>query len=117
MLTAGGKKQYLYGSPYRGYMSTVDERAHFGLGRAHRVDSLQVVWPDGRRQLLTNVDVDRLLVVKQVDASSVRREHPPTLSRAHPTDNRERSFFELIDPRRALAYKHQARTIPDYSIQ
>ncbi|HEX4932465.1 MAG TPA: CRTAC1 family protein, partial [Gemmatimonadaceae bacterium] len=30
-LTAGGKTQYLYQSPYRGFMSTVDDRLHFGL--------------------------------------------------------------------------------------
>src|SRR5438034_7179822 len=33
VLTAGGQKQYLYQSPYRGYMSTMDDRAHFGLDR------------------------------------------------------------------------------------
>src|SRR5438477_125764 len=37
ILTAGGQKQYLYHSPYRGYMSTMDDREHFGLGRARRV--------------------------------------------------------------------------------
>ena len=32
ILTAGGQKQHLYASPYRGYMSTMDDRLHFGLG-------------------------------------------------------------------------------------
>ncbi len=31
--TAGGQKQHIYESPYRGYMSTVDDRPHFGFGR------------------------------------------------------------------------------------
>jgi hypothetical protein len=68
ILTAGKQTQYLYQSPERGFMSTVDDRLHFGLGRATRVDSLEVAWPDGRRQVLTGLDVDRLLVVKQSDA-------------------------------------------------
>jgi len=50
-------------------MSTMDGRAHFGLGRAARVDSLQVYWPDGGAQTLRNVNADRLLVVKQADAT------------------------------------------------
>src|SRR5881398_1445519 len=54
ILTAGGEKQYLYHSPYRGYMSTMDDREHFGLGHARRVDSLEVIWPDRRYQLLTD---------------------------------------------------------------
>src|SRR6184192_4243451 len=68
ILTAGGQKQYLYHSPYRGYMSTMDDREHFGLGRAKRVDSLEVIWPDGRYQLLTDLAVDRMLTVQQGDA-------------------------------------------------
>ena len=39
-----------------------------------RVDSLEVIWPDGRYQLLTGLDVDRLLIVKQSDAT--RRSDP-----------------------------------------
>src|SRR6058998_1789037 len=36
ILTAGGQKQYLYHSPYRGYMSTMETLEHFGLGHARR---------------------------------------------------------------------------------
>src|SRR5712692_10464220 len=73
ILTAGGQKQYLYHSPYRGYRSTMDDREHFGLGHARRVDSLEVIWPDGRYQLLTNLDVDRMVTVKQGDATARAR--------------------------------------------
>src|SRR5438874_3282884 len=75
VLTAGGQKQYIYHTPYRGYMSTMDERVHFGLGHAVRVDSLEVIWPDGRSQLLTDLDVDRIVTLKQGDAT-------PKVSRA-----------------------------------
>src|SRR6266567_2097902 len=109
ILTAGGQKQYLYHSPYRGYMSTMDDREHLGLGRAKRVDSLEVIWPDGRYQLLTNLNVDRLLVVRQGDATARR-----DASRIpHPASRP----FEPVDPRRALKYKHQTRTFSDYNVQ
>jgi hypothetical protein len=65
VLTAAGRKQHAYYSPYRGYMSTMDDRVYFGVGSARRVDSLEVHWPDGRYQLLTNLGVDTLLTVKQ----------------------------------------------------
>ena len=71
-LKAGGQAQYLYHNPYRGYMSTMDPREHFGLGAATRADSLEVTWPDGRSQTLTDLQVDRLLVMKQSDASRAR---------------------------------------------
>src|SRR5437870_6564294 len=69
ILTAGGQKQYIYHSPYRGYMSTMDDRAQFGLGRAKRADSLEVIWPDGRYQLLINLDVDRMVTLQQSEAT------------------------------------------------
>jgi len=107
ILTAGGKKQYIYQSPYRGYMSTMDDRAHFGLGPLKVADSLEVIWPDGRYQLLTELHVDRLLVVKQSDATGMKRTHSPLAG------NR---IFQPLDPR-GLTYKHQAATFVDYSVQ
>ncbi len=108
ILTAGGTKQHLYYSPYRGYMSSMDDRAHFGLARARRVDSLEVVWPDGRYQLLTNLEVDRLVVVKQVDATATRPPNPNTTTRS-------RTFHPDTSP--SLAYMHQTPTSIDYGVQ
>jgi hypothetical protein len=68
ILTAGGQKQYLYHSPYRGYMSSMDDREHFGLGTAKSADSLEVIWRDGRMQVLTGLEVDRILTVRHGDA-------------------------------------------------
>jgi len=77
MLTADGRRQYLYHSPYRGFMSTMDDREHFGLGTATRVDSLVVTWPDGRTQVLRNLDVDRMVTVRLADASTALHRPPP----------------------------------------
>ena len=109
ILTSGGRKQYLYQSPYRGYMSTVDDRPHFGLGRLTRVDSLEVFWPDGRYQLLTNLGVDRMLVVRQTDATQKKR---PRISNS-PGDR----VFQPLDSRKGLRYKDQTSALPDYSVQ
>src|SRR5438034_263723 len=100
ILTAGGQKQYLYHSPYRGYMSTMDDREHFGLGRAKRVDSLEVIWPDGRRQVLMGLDADRMVTVRQSDGMRGASRIPHPASRV----------FQPVDPRRVLKYKHQTRT-------
>jgi hypothetical protein len=111
IVTVGGQKQYIYQSPYRGYMSTVDDRAHFGLGRARRVDSLEIEWPDGRYQLLTNLNVDRLVIVKQSDAKSQQRaEVPATKS---PTRGH---WFQRLDLR-GLKYKQPSPMQIDFSVQ
>jgi enediyne biosynthesis protein E4 len=112
ILTSGGRKQYLYHSPYRGYMSTMDDRAHFGLGAASRVDSLEVVWPDGRSQVLTGIEADRLLVVRQANATG--RKAPPLLPVPH---GGVRPFEQMDASQSGLAFKHQPGTTIDYSIQ
>ncbi len=42
-----GKKQILDHSPFRGYMSTSQDVAHFGLGGSTKVESIIVRFPDG----------------------------------------------------------------------
>lgn len=110
-VTAGGQKQYIYQSPYRGYMSTVDDRSHFGLGRARRVDSLEIRWSDGRYQLLTNLSVDRLLVVKQTDATSQQ----PAKGLATGEATRDRRFQPL--DLQGLKYKQLPPMQIDFSLQ
>jgi hypothetical protein len=119
ILTVGEQKQHLYHSPYRGYMSTVDDREHFGLGHARRVDSLEVLWPDGRYQVLTDLDVDRLVIVKQADAKGTKNANEVNAKDARVATDAKRpnAFFQTLDAGRGLAYKHQTRTMVDYSIQ
>lgn len=60
-----GRTQTLEQMPTRGFQSSVDPRLHFGLGASTRIDSLVVIWPDRRMQLLTDVAVDRTLTLGQ----------------------------------------------------
>jgi hypothetical protein len=111
VLTAGGRKQYVDHTPYRGYLSTMDDRIHFGLGNVDRVDSLEVTWPDGRHQVLTDVRADQVLTIDQRDATG--HEAPGTSS----TPSRQR-IFRPMPPARTLSYVHQENDyLIDYSIQ
>src|SRR5437016_2410050 len=64
----GGKVQMLEQYPTRGFQSSVDPRLHFGLGEAAQIDSLIVIWPDRRIQVLTDLALDRTLTLSQQDA-------------------------------------------------
>ena len=41
--------------PMRGFESTVDSRLNFGLGKTGKIDSVVVVWNDGRENVLKEV--------------------------------------------------------------
>ncbi len=63
-----GKKQVWENSPYRGYLSTMQNIAHFGLGKIQLVDSVIVKWPNGKMQLLQHIKADQLLKVNIANA-------------------------------------------------
>jgi len=44
------------------YVSVSDQRFHLGLGRTDQVSKLTLLWPDGSQKVLTDIEVDRVLV-------------------------------------------------------
>jgi hypothetical protein len=57
------------------YMSASDPRIHFGLGKRNRISSLEVTWPSGHVDRLTDVPVDQIIAVKE-GAGIVARAFP-----------------------------------------
>lgn len=55
--------------PARGYLSSGEPVVHFGLGDHDIVDQLEVRWPSGRRQTLTQVAANQRLVLDEQDAA------------------------------------------------
>jgi hypothetical protein len=47
----------------KGYLSQSDVRVHFGIGRATRIDLLEIRWPGGRMQHFRNVKANQILKV------------------------------------------------------
>lgn len=64
-----GKHQVYENDPYRGYLSTVQAMAHFGLGKINKVDSVVIKWPGGKKQRLLNVNADQKIKVNIADAN------------------------------------------------
>jgi len=62
---AGGRAQTAQRVAGSGYLSQDDDRLHFGLGSASKIDKLTVRWPSGRTQALENVAPDRVLTVEE----------------------------------------------------
>ncbi len=48
-------------------------RQHFGLGAATKVDSLQVLWPDGTTTERRDVEANQLVVIEQPGNRAPRR--------------------------------------------
>ncbi len=64
-LTAAGKKYYAEARCLTAFLGQSDRRLHFGLGAATSVEKLEIHWPSGTVQTLTNVPADQILKVKE----------------------------------------------------
>lgn len=65
-----GKKQFLEHNPVRGFQSSQDPVEHFGLGRDSIVDTLTVVWLDGKMQQLVDIKANQLFILDHKNALS-----------------------------------------------
>jgi hypothetical protein len=98
--------QLLEQMPTRGFQSSVDPRLHFGLGTSTRVDSLIVIWPDHRYQVITGITADTTITLSQ-DAASGRYAYdrkPPA----------EPLFSHAAMPP-GIEFRHRENTFFDYN--
>lgn len=97
-----GQMQLQEQSPTRGFQSSVDYGLHFGLGQNPHIDSLQVIWPNGKVQFLTTIPVDTTLLLKQTDAQ-------PASSNPYPSTVRR-----FLSPSSGFPFQHQENTFTDF---
>ena len=106
----GPTTQLLEQQPTRGFESSVDPRPHFGLGKAAKVDSLTIIWPDKRYQVLTDIPANQFLTVSQSDAKGKWR-YPTRLSASV---SRPSEFSDVTDQLGAK-FTHHEDTFYDYN--
>jgi enediyne biosynthesis protein E4 len=52
----------------RGFQSSIAPEIHMGLGKTNSIDSLIIAWPSGKIETILNLEVNRLLTVKEENA-------------------------------------------------
>jgi hypothetical protein len=64
-VTAGGRTQVREVKAGSSYLTSSDVRVHVGLGRAARVDRLEVRWLGGRSEVLENVAANQIVTIRE----------------------------------------------------
>ena len=67
-----GSKQYSEVTTSVGYASSSDERVHFGLGASKTAKEIEIRWPSGIRQVLENVEADRVVSIEESATSAAK---------------------------------------------
>lgn len=57
--------QFNHATTTGSYNSSSDKRVHFGLGEAESIDHVDLSWPSGQKQSLTNVKADQVLTITE----------------------------------------------------
>ncbi|OEK03401.1 hypothetical protein BFP97_18555 [Roseivirga sp. 4D4] len=52
----------------RGFQSSIEPVAHFGLGKVSLVDTLKVIWPDNTTESFTNIEVNQTLDIDKAES-------------------------------------------------
>jgi hypothetical protein len=108
-----GQFQYYEHHLSRGYMSSVDPTAHFGLGNLDKVASLEILWPDGRVQSFADIKVNQTITLAHENAKIASIE-----ALAFPLGPPEaKPIFEEVSTAMGIDYLHQEKDVIDYNVQ
>ena len=91
-----GMTQTLQQMPNRGFQSSVDHVLVFGLGTTTAVDSLQITWPDDRRQTLVSPQINSTLTLSVTAASFQKNRKKPDNQPVLVTDVTEKSGLIFV---------------------
>ena len=101
-----GTLQHQRFSPVRGYLSSVENELHFGLGRIRKIDSVTLKWPDGINQRITNVSVDTSLTFTYNKAMLIKKSVAA-----------KSSIFEDVTKSLGIRYLHRESKHVDFNSQ
>lgn len=87
--------------PVRGFESSMNTPLVIGLGSNTQVDRLEVSWPGGQQQILTNVPVNNELTLRQSDAKNIVAETITTVTTFQQADH-------------LLEYRHEESDYVDF---
>lgn len=70
------QQQFIELNHARGFMSSVEAKAHFGLANNDDIDSIVILWPDNKKQIINHVQANQKLIIKK--ESSIQKSAPIT---------------------------------------
>ncbi len=103
------KMQYQQLMLTRGFQSSSDNRIHFGLDSSRVADSVLIVWPGQKFQLLKNVPVNQQLTILYKDAGGVFSYES--------FFKKEKTFFNDISDEINVKWQHRENNFTDFNVQ
>lgn len=103
------QQQFWEHTTFRGYLSTMESVAHFGLGANTMVSEIICTWPNGQQQILENVAVNQILNLDIKDATKSTSEHQLA--------TKESPIFKDITSETGINYLQAEEDFVDFNVQ
>ncbi len=106
-INVAGEKQYqeLYLS--RGFLSSVENIIHFGIGKASVVDEILIEWPNQKITKLAQIEANQIIEVDQTNSSSLNTNKP-----------KDKTLLSSISLwKKGIKYKHKELDFDDFKNQ
>ena len=104
-VSTGGTTQFQELTMSRGFQSSVAPQLHFGIGKNIIIDTLKLVWPDGKTEILKNIEPNKSIIFDYANAI----ENSQKLVR---TD--QKLFTTEIDSSIAIKHLHKENPYNDF---
>ena len=104
-----GKQQVYENNPYRGYLSSMQGIAHFGLNNIAVIDSVVIKWYNGKQQTLKNVKSNQVITVDIANAQIPYSFQQPSIA--------ANALFKGVRQGAGINYRHGDYNFIDFDIQ
>ena len=106
------KIQTGYLNATKGFESASLQYVHFGTGADSVIDEMEVLWPDGKSQIFTNVKTDQRLIVSYKNAVALNSQLLPGAA-----NDPGIKLFKDITGSIQLPFQHQENNFNDFNVQ
>ncbi|MET2985614.1 VCBS repeat-containing protein [Aureibaculum conchae] len=105
VIVTANKETFIAENYYtRGYQSAMAIPLHFGLGDSKKVDSINIVWPDGKSQTLFDIEVNKEMTIT----------YNPNENNKYYYDSPKNVLFQDITESIELRYKQEENDYNDF---
>jgi hypothetical protein len=104
-----GKLQTYENNPYRGYISSMQGIAHFGVGSIRKLDSVVINWYNGKQQTLEQVQTNQVITVDIANAKTSYSFEQPAVA--------TNTLFKQISKDAGIRYQHHDYNFIDFDVQ
>ena len=104
-----GKHQVSENNPYRGYLSTNQNIAHFGLGKTQVLDSVVIRWANNKKQVLQQVKTNQVITANIANATVPYSWTQPKTA--------DKALFTDVSNDKDIHYTHRELDFDDFETQ